>query len=292
MKRSFTSYLFILITLFFYSCTGCFGNQNAYRLKSFNEDRGKMIQVSEASVALISISRLELELEKLESIPGPTNSFYGIYCSAFFVGKRAIMTAAHCVEERDFIFDYSTGEKIILSSKKPAIGNRVFYTKEKQADALLHKEDGKFWEATVAILDLVNDIAILTIDKEAEGCEAPLRLSKELPFMGDEVFSVGHPSGLAIVITKGLFSSYHPNKKNEPMIYSVLETIFSPYEAYDYMLATTKIWFGNSGGVLLNKNGEIIGLASMIASSVPHLGLFSNTLAIRDVLKEYSEKHN
>jgi S1-C subfamily serine protease len=259
---------------------------------SFNNDKQKMAEVFEASVALVSVSTFELLMESLDDVDGrPERAFHGIYCSAFFISERVIMTAAHCVEEQDFLFDYSTGRKVIVSSKSPAIGNVVYYTKEKEADKLAHNLAGSFWRSIVVSVDEVNDVAILEIEDGAEGCEKPLKMATLGPQMGDEVFSIGHPSGLPLVLTSGLVSSLFPNSKEDHPIHNFFYLLFSPYEAHDFLLATTKIYFVNSGGALLNTKGEIVGIASMIASGVPHLGIFSSYEAMKHLLSEYEKAH-
>ena len=72
--------------------------------------------------------------------------------------------------------------------------------------------------------------------------------------MGQKVFAIGNPFGLAGTMTRGIISSLRP--------------IRSPEGAYiDEAIQTdAAINPGNSGGPLLNSHGEVIGINSMIAT--------------------------
>ncbi len=72
--------------------------------------------------------------------------------------------------------------------------------------------------------------------------------------VGQKVFAIGNPFGLAGTMTRGIISSLRP--------------IRSPEGAYiDEAIQTdAAINPGNSGGPLLNSHGEVIGINSMIAT--------------------------
>jgi S1-C subfamily serine protease len=119
-----------------------------------------------------------------------------------------------------------------------------------QVEVTLHNK--KTYKATVIGRDRSHDLAVVQIQATDL---TPLTLgdSKNLQ-VGQKVFAIGNPFGLAGTMTRGIISSLRP--------------IRSPEGAYiDEAIQTdAAINPGNSGGPLLNSHGEVIGINSMIAT--------------------------
>ncbi len=109
------------------------------------------------------------------------------------------------------------------------------------------------YSAKVVGTDKAHDLALLQID--APNLQ-PVTLadSSELS-VGQKVYAIGNPFGLAGTMTRGIISS----------IRSIRGAEGAPIE--DAIQTDAAINPGNSGGPLLNSHGEVIGINTMIASN-------------------------
>ena len=119
-----------------------------------------------------------------------------------------------------------------------------------QLEVTLHNK--KTYRAKVIGRDRSHDLAVIQINAP-ELTPAVLGDSKNLQ-VGQKVFAIGNPFGLAGTMTRGIISSLRP--------------IRSPEGAYmeEAIQTDAAINPGNSGGPLLNSHGEVIGINSMIAT--------------------------
>ena len=108
----------------------------------------------------------------------------------------------------------------------------------------------KKYRATVVGTDRAHDLAIIQI-KAPDLPAAILGDSRKLQ-VGQTVYAIGNPFGLSGTLTKGLVSS----------IRQVREPDGSAID--DAIQTDAAINPGNSGGPLLNRNGEVIGINTMI----------------------------
>ena len=110
------------------------------------------------------------------------------------------------------------------------------------------------YRATVVGTDPAHDLAVIQI-KAPDLTPATLGDSRNLQ-VGQRVYAIGNPFGLAGTLTTGIVSSIRPVK--EPNGAAIDEAIQTD----------AAINPGNSGGPLLNWHGEVIGINTMILSSV------------------------
>jgi S1-C subfamily serine protease len=109
------------------------------------------------------------------------------------------------------------------------------------------------YTAKVVGTDRAHDLALLKI--EAPNLE-PVTLADSTGLVvGQKVFAIGNPFGLAGTMTRGIISS----------IRSIRTADGAPIE--DAIQTDAAINPGNSGGPLLNSQGEVIGINTMIASN-------------------------
>ncbi len=94
------------------------------------------------------------------------------------------------------------------------------------------------------------DIAVLEIKEHAQ--HSNLEWTTENPLMGDDVYALGHGLNLIWSFTKGILSyDYRPNPLDSFVHYYQTDAVINP---------------GNSGGVLLNEQGQIIGINTLLIS--------------------------
>jgi S1-C subfamily serine protease len=121
-----------------------------------------------------------------------------------------------------------------------------------QVEVTLHNR--KKYRASVVGMDRSHDLAIVQI-KAPDLTPMVLGDSKNLQ-VGQKVYAIGNPFGLAGTLTSGIVSSIR--SVQEPNGINIDEAIQTD----------AAINPGNSGGPLLNSHGEVIGINTMIASSV------------------------
>ncbi len=136
------------------------------------------------------------------------------------------------------------------------------------------REDWGEYKVKVVGTDPLADLALLKIigsDKKL----TPLKFAKntEKLEVGTDVFALGHPMGMAWTVTKGIISS-NARYARHPFIHA-LQT-------------DAAINKGNSGGPLMNMQGEIVGINALIISKISENAGIG--LAIRGDVVESSYK--
>jgi len=115
--------------------------------------------------------------------------------------------------------------------------------------------NGKTYDATVVGSDPSTDIAVLDVDAPASVLE-PLELADSSRLeVGDGVVAIGSPFGLEQTVTTGIVSALH-------------RQITAPnnFAIDDAIQTDAAINHGNSGGPLLDLDGNVVGVNSQIES--------------------------
>ena len=164
-------------------------------------------------------------------------------CSGAVIELQFVITNFHCVYKQKYIKAY-----------------------------FWDKDDWNGYDVEVIGKDPLADLALLKILNK-ETVVPHLKFFKGEITVGEEVFAMGHPMGMAWTLTKGIISST------------------DRYARHPYIKAIqtdAAINQGNSGGPLLNMKGEIIGINAMIMSKVKENAGIG--LAIRGDTVEHSYK--
>ncbi|XP_043826123.1 serine protease HTRA2, mitochondrial [Dromiciops gliroides] len=111
---------------------------------------------------------------------------------------------------------------------------------------------GETYEATVTAVDPVADIATLRIPTKDPLPTLPLGRSAEVR-QGEFVVAMGSPFALQNTITSGIVSSAQRRARDLGL----------PQPNVEYIQTDAAIDFGNSGGPLVNLDGEVIGVNTM-----------------------------
>jgi len=121
--------------------------------------------------------------------------------------------------------------------------------------------------ARVIFADPKYDLAFLDIgDIVIDGVEVPLLDNHEL-LDGDKVIAVGHPFGLKYTATEGIIS----NMRHEE-------------DGINYIQHDAALNPGNSGGPLLNLDGQIIGVNTFIIKDGTNIGFSLPVKYLKDTL--------
>jgi S1-C subfamily serine protease len=164
------------------------------------------------------------------------------------------------VTSRSMTFDFfyglvpqeGQGSGFIIDKEGHILTNYHVIADARQVKVTLHNR--KTYTATVVGTDPSHDLAVIQI-KAPELVPAILGDSKNLQ-VGQKVYAIGNPFGLSGTMTRGIVSSIRPVREpNGAMIDEAIQT-------------DAAINPGNSGGPLMNWHGEVIGINTMILSSV------------------------
>ena len=140
---------------------------------------------------------------------------------------------------------YASGSGFFIDSHGTLVTN--YHVIEDGIKCAVQMKNGNIVEVkTVVSYDEDADLAILAT-KVAN--TKPITESKSLPQVGETVYAIGYPEAFKLGIasstfTSGIVSSYRTMDGNE------------------YIQSTVNITHGNSGGVLINKKGDVVGITS------------------------------
>src|ERR1700722_4772537 len=144
------------------------------------------------------------------------------------------------------------GSGFVIDKDGHILTNYHVIADARQVVVTLHNK--KTYKATVVGSDPAHDLAVIQI-KAPDLVPAVLGDSRNLQ-VGQKVYAIGNPFGLAGTMTRGIVSSIRPVREpNGAMIDEAIQT-------------DAAINPGNSGGPLMNWHGEVIGINTMILSNV------------------------
>src|SRR4030088_3560254 len=143
------------------------------------------------------------------------------------------------------------GSGFVIDKDGHILTNYHVVADARQVEVTLHNH--KRYKATVVGTDPPHDLAVIQI-KAPNLVPAILGDSRSLQ-VGQKVYAIGNPFGLAGTMTRGIVSSIRPVR--EPNGATIDEAIQTD----------AAINPGNSGGPLLNWHGEVIGINTMILSN-------------------------
>ncbi|MFZ1129399.1 MAG: trypsin-like peptidase domain-containing protein [Terriglobales bacterium] len=144
------------------------------------------------------------------------------------------------------------GSGFVIDKEGHILTNYHVIADARQVEVTLH--DRKKYKATIVGTDKSHDLAIVQI--KAPNLQ-PMTLGDSTNLqVGQKVYAIGNPFGLAGTLTRGIVSSIRQVQEPDGLVID---------EAIQTDAAINP---GNSGGPLLNWHGEVIGINTMIASSV------------------------
>jgi putative serine protease PepD len=113
--------------------------------------------------------------------------------------------------------------------------------------------DGSSTDGSVLGADTSTDVAVVEIDPDAVIGVAQLALDNEVK-VGQLAVAIGSPFGLDQTVTSGIISAVDRPYPNSEIVVGMLQT-------------DAPINSGNSGGALVNRNGQVIGINTAIFSN-------------------------
>lgn len=145
---------------------------------------------------------------------------------------------------------YGVGSGFIVDSKGYILTN--YHVVEDSSRITVRLQSGAEYTAKIVGTDEETDLAVLKIDSSGELPSVKLGDSNSVQ-VGDWVLAIGSPFGLAQTVTAGIISQV---QRETPYA-----TVFQKFIQTDAAINR-----GNSGGPLVNMQGEVIGINSQIAT--------------------------
>jgi S1-C subfamily serine protease/peroxiredoxin len=154
----------------------------------------------------------------------------------------------------------SLGSGFVANAKGLIVTN--YHVIRGSSKVIVQFKDGKEYPVKgLRGVDRETDIAVLELEKTPAKIK-PLTLGdRKPPRQGESVIAIGHPQGLTFTVTTGIVSA-------------VRKTAELPREMADKVMAPAdKLWIqtsapispGNSGGPLLDSQGHVIGINTLVA---------------------------
>ncbi|PWU14891.1 MAG: hypothetical protein C5B49_12565 [Bdellovibrio sp.] len=177
----------------------------------------------------------------------------GGYCSASLIERNLVLTAAHCVDTlREISFTW------------PA-------------------QFGEFSGGKLVAMDKETDLALVRLDTPRAEKPIPLIAKDKKVRPGDAVATIGHPS-----MPDFHWETKYPFKKDETYLIS---TGVVSGVGEDDLITDMSLTPGNSGGPILNSDGEIVGVVSRkrVGPAVGFIGFATQRQKIYDFLDQYKK---
>jgi S1-C subfamily serine protease len=144
------------------------------------------------------------------------------------------------------------GSGFVIDKQGHILTNFHVIADARQVEVTMHNR--KKYRATIVGTDRGHDLAVIQISAP-DLTPAVLGDSHSLQ-VGQKVYAIGNPFGLAGTMTRGIVSSIRSVREPDGVTID------------DAIQTDASINPGNSGGPLMNWHGEVIGINTMIASSV------------------------
>ncbi|MGI6221402.1 MAG: S1C family serine protease [Coriobacteriales bacterium] len=177
-----------------------------------------------------------------------------VYSQASYSGLSSLDLLYYDQETEPELQVSGMGSGVIISEDGYIITN--YHVVEGGADYVVHFDDDTSAQAKLIGSDSSSDIAVLKVDKEGL---TPMQVGDSSNVaVGEWVMALGAPFGLTKSVSSGIVSALYRSDAMQ----STYDTTF-----YVNMIQTDAVVNpGNSGGALVNAEGNLIGINTMISS--------------------------
>ena len=216
-----------------------------------------------AAVILLNLEWLELPGNKQgpasysDAVTVATPSVVNIYTAKLVAEKTPVFNAPLLRRytnrgERQPRVERSLGSGVIMSQDGHIITNQHVIDGAQSIQILL--SDGRRASASVVGIDPDTDLALLKT--ELAGLSAIKTADSDAIKVGDVVMAIGNPFGFGHSVTLGIISG--------------LERYGLQLSAYEsYIQTDAAIHLGNSGGALIDSEGRLVGINTLIYTAAP-----------------------
>lgn len=203
-----------------------------------------------ASVATPSVVHIKstYKVEKTTSYRDPFKDFFGDDFFQYFHGPSPYSKQPQV----------ATGSGVIISADGYIVTNHHVVNDANEIEVILN--NNKTYKAKLIGKDADTDLALVKV--EANDLPAINFSNSDSALVGEWVLAVGNPFNLASTVTAGIISA----KGRNINILGGNTTSKSSSAIESFIQTDAAVNPGNSGGALVNVNGELIGINTAIAS--------------------------
>lgn len=162
--------------------------------------------------------------------------------------------------------DVSQGTGFLITNNGYIVTNYHVIAEAKQAGIFTY--DKEVHQTSLIGSDTKLDLALLKIEGNYE--ELELGDSDDVQ-VGEKVIAIGNPLGLQFSVSQGIVSAIHRIGSNKLEAYIQTDTALNP---------------GNSGGPLINQQGEVIGINNFKIGGGENLGFALESNYIKDAVNK------
>ena len=173
--------------------------------------------------------------------------------------KTIVQVQVGTLSEDGEFFSAGGGSGVVISNEGLIMTNH--HVIDNSAEVRVIFEDGRLYEATIIGSDKLTDIGLIKINASNL---IPIAIgNSDKMLVGDLAVAIGHPLtlGAAPTVTTGVVSAL------ERRLDVGGDTMGSAVTLFGLMQTDAPITRGSSGGALINKNGELIGITTAIATA-------------------------
>ena len=206
------------------------------------------------------------------------------------IGTERVLDPGNMYEDNDFgilqrLFDkflrsqkssasYSLGSGCIIDPSGLIVTNA--HVVERAAKITITLSGGKSCEAEIVADNPLNDIALLKLKNPPPGLKAIRCDTSGKLYLGETIIAVGNPFGLDSSITVGALSGTRRRFTYQGHV------IFS-----DILQTDAMVYPGNSGGPLINIEGNMIGMNMSSYENAPGIGFAIPLSRIENILAKW-----
>ena len=202
-----------------------------------------------------SLDLQEAEFENLKSSAG--EDFSEIIQSSF----KSVVTIRTNVAQ---------GTGFIISNEGYIVTNAHVLSKANAVEAITHNQDRI--SATYIGYNPELDLALLKVEGEFNYLEFGNSDKTEI---GERVIAIGNPLGLTFSVSEGIVSGVHRAGANKVEAYVQTDAALNP---------------GNSGGPLIDKEGQVIGINNFKLANGESLGFALESNYVKNAINEISQE--
>ncbi len=198
---------------------------------------------------------------------------------------RRVDPAVFCITLEKENGDQMAGTGFFINDKGLAVTN--YHVIENCIKGEIKLNNGETYAVTKIVgCDEKRDIAIIQVDIK-HNKKVTLGNSNRVK-VGETVYAIGYPQSFVL------------GNDNSTLTQGIISKTSYTYEENNYIQTTVNITHGNSGGVLLNEQGKVIGITTSMLTdgSIDYMNLAIPVNALKDVkhnlnytLEEYKEQH-
>lgn len=177
----------------------------------------------------------------------------------------------------------SHGSAIVIKKDNMIVTN--FHNIENAHNFKLYTEDGNLIEYSgIVAINPEKDILILNVNKDVIKKFPDLKLSTKVNYeLAEKIISIGFQSDYGKIITSGIISGINKNVN--------LDSLKEGFIGKNMILITANLSPGSSGGAIINTDGEIIGISTLMDSRGQNLNFVIPSIDIQNIINEAKKEH-